>query len=256
MLQAHSLLWNYLWVAPNLLLIVLGLLIWRRGVSRHVPAFLAFAFVSAVGDLAVFTADVSPVSAVTFWRVDWAYLLVENFLKFVVIGEVFSRVLNPFPSLSRVGRIFVSGFGAALVLLATVVAVSSRGDSKVPLVSGAHLLEQTVFMVELGLIVLIFLFVSYFKLSWDRFSFGVLLGFGVSACAHLAGWAVSANTDLSAHGRTLLDFFDMAVHHLCVLIWGYYLLVPGKVSTKLTPPTLSEHNLDLWNRELERLLQQ
>jgi hypothetical protein len=42
---------------------------------------------------------------------------------------------------------------------------------------------------------------------------------------------------------------------VCVLIWFYYLLVPEKSSTKSAAP-LPEHSLDIWNRELERLLQQ
>ena len=123
------------------------------------------------------------------------------------------------------------------------------------LLSGYHLLEQTVFVIELGLVVFLFLFAAYFHLSWDRLSFGILLGLGVSACVHLATWAVVANASPSDHTRTLLEFLNMAVYHLCVLIWLYYLLVPKKVVTKFEAP-LPENNLALWNRELERLLQQ
>jgi uncharacterized membrane protein (DUF373 family) len=256
MLQAHSFLWNYLWVAPNVFLLILGFFIWKRGLSRQLPAFLAFAILSAVGDLAVFAADIAPwVSPVNFWRVDWAYLLIESFLKFIVIGEVFSRLLSPYPSLSRLGRVVVTAFGSVLVLVATLTAVYSQGDNKFLLISGFHLLEQTVFIVELGLIAFVFLFAGYFRLSWDRLSFGLLLGFGASACEHLAAWAIMTNADPSAHGRTLLDLLNMSAHHICVLIWFYYLLVPGKVAAK-TPTPLPENNLDLWNRELERLLQQ
>jgi hypothetical protein len=256
MLQAHSHLWNYLWVAPNVLLLVLGLLLWRRGLSRQCPAFLAFVILSGVGDLALFGADVSPsVSAVNFWRIDWASLLTESILKFFVIGEIFSRVLTPYPSVSRLGKALISGFGAVLVLLATLVAAFSHGDSTMRLISGAHLLEQTVFIIEMGLVLFLFVFAAYFRLSWDRLSFGVLLGFGLSACGHLTGWAVSTNADPSIQTRTLLDFFDMGIHNLCVLIWFYYLLVPQKVVRK-SAVSLPENNLAVWNRELERLLQQ
>jgi len=256
MLQAHSLLWNYLWIGPNVLLLLLALLLWRRGIWRQLPAFLAFAVLSALGDLAVFIADVLPwVSAVNYWRVDWASLLVETIIKFIVIGEVFSRVLNPYPSVSRLGRILVSGVGAVLVLLATLAAALAHGDSSVRLISGYHLLEQTVFLVELGLVLFIFLFAAYFGLSWDRRPFGVLLGFGVSACGQLTAWAIVANANPSAYGRTLLDFFEMATHLISVLIWMYYLLTAEKAVRKPAVP-LPENNLDVWNRELERLLQQ
>jgi hypothetical protein len=255
MLQAHSLLWNYLWVAPNVLLLLLGFFIWKRGFGRQYPTFLAFAILSSLGDLLVYTADIAPfVSATNFWRIGWAGVLLESLLKFVVIGEVFSRTLNHYPSIAQLGRRLISGFGAALVLVATLLAGFSKGDSTVRLISGMHLLEQTVFLIELGLIVFLFLFASYFRLTMDRFSFGILLGFGISTCEYLATWAIITNGDPSTVGRTLLDFLNMSTYHLCVLIWGYYLFVPGRVTASSTV-ALPENNLALWNRELERLLQ-
>ena len=63
-----------------------------------------------------------------------------------------------------------------------------------------------------------------------------------------------ANAELSLHQRTLLDFLNMATYHVCVLIWFYYLLIPEKSAA--TAVSLPENNLAIWNRELERLLQQ
>jgi len=255
MLQAHSFLWDYLWVAPNLFLLVLGIFLWKRGRSRQVPAFLAFAILSSAADLATFIADVAPsVSAENYWRAFWASLLLESFLKFVVIGEVFSRVFSPYPTVSRLGRLSASGLGAALVLLSGVVAGFAHGDSTFRIVAGAHILEQTVFMVESGLILFLFLFAAHFKLSWDRVSLGILLGLGISSCEHFATWAVIANASPSERVRTLFAFLNMATYHFCVLLWYYYLLVPSKVAVK-SPAPLPENNLSLWNRELERLLQ-
>jgi len=256
MLQAHSILWNYLWVAPNLFLLVVGFLISKRAISRHVPAFLAFTVLGALGGLAVFGADVAPfISAENYWRIEWARLLVESLLKFLVIGEVFSSVFTRYPSISRVSRITVSVFGAALVLMAGLIAGFAHGDNPRLLISGDHLLEQTVFVIESGLILFLFLFAAYFHLAWDRLSFGILLGFGISSCVHLGTWAVIANASPSEHARTLFAFLNMGTFHLCVLIWLYYVLVPQKVVKKSVVP-LPENNLAVWNRELERLLQQ
>jgi hypothetical protein len=256
MLQAHSLLWNYLWIAPNLVFLVVGLLIWKRGLARQFPAFLAFAIIGSLGNLVIFGADIAPfVSADNFWIITSANLLLEALLKFWVIAEVLSKLLVPYPSVSRLGRTLVSGFGAVLVLLAGVLAGFGQGDSEVRLISGYHLLEQTVFVIELGLVVFLFLFAAYFHLSWDRLSFGILLGLSVSACVHLATWAVVANASPSEHTRTLINFLNMGTYHLGVLIWLYYVLVPQKVGTKSEVP-LPENNLAVWNRELERLLQQ
>ena len=256
MLQAHSFLWNYLWVAPNLLLLVLAMVFWIRGLAKQYPAFVVFAVVSAVGEISVFAADVAPfVSAKNFWLIDWANLIIESLLKFVLVGEIFSRVLSSYSSISRFGRLFVSGFGAVLVLGASLVAAFSRGDSTERLVSGFHLLEQTVFIIALGLILFLFLFAGYFRLSWDRIAFGVLLGMGFSACVHLATWAIVANASPSETGRTYINFLNMVAYHVCVLIWFYYVLVPSKAVIK-SAVALPENNLAVWNRELERLLQQ
>jgi len=256
MLQAHSLLWNYLWIAPNVFFLILAALIWKRGQARQIACFLAFAILSSLGELVIFAADVAPsVSAEKFWSIDWVCLLIESFLKFLVIGEIFSRVFRPYPSISRLGRLLISGIGAALVLLAGTLAAFAQGDSTKWLISGAHLLEQTVFIIECGLIVFLFLFAGYFHLAWDRVSFGITLGLGISACEHLATWAIISNANPSAHARTLFAFLNMATYHLCVLIWFYYLLVPQKVATKSAVP-LPDNNLTVWNRELERLLQQ
>ena len=85
--------------------------------------------------------------------------------------------------------------------------------------------------------------------------FGILLGLGVSASVHLAPWSVTANASPSDHTRILLDFIDMAADHVVVLIWLFYVLVPQKVVTK-SEVLLPENNQAVWNRELERLLQQ
>jgi hypothetical protein len=108
-------------------------------------------------------------------------------------------------------------------------------------------------MIECGLILFLFLFTACFKLTWDRATLGIGLGRGISSSVHLATWAIAANGGLP-HGRPLLDVLNTATYHLCVLIWFYYFLVPQKSSTTSAVP-LPENNLDVWNRELERLLQ-
>ena len=255
MLQAHSFLWNYFWVAPNLYLLALGVLMWRRGLREQVPYFVAFALLIPTLDLVRFVLDVAPgVSPETYWIFTWGALIVESLLKFIVIGETFSRVLHLYPSLARLGKILISGFGAALVLLAALAAALSRDTSQVPIISGFHVMAQTHYLVQFGLTVFAFLFVAHFRLTWDRLSFGVMQGFGLASCVFLTTWAILANTNLSDHGRTLLDFLNFATYHFYVLLWVYYVLVPSRVAPRVTV-LVPEHNLELWNRELERLLQ-
>ena len=255
MLQAHSLLWHYLWVAPHLLLLLLAALLWRRKFHRHYPVFLIFAVATATGSLAVYAADEIPsVSGTTFWYVAWINLLVEALVTFALIGEIFGSVFGLYPSLAKLGKSLITGVGVVLVVLATLAAADTPKDNINLIVSGAHILEQTIYLIECGLILFLFVFAAYFKLGWSRSAFGITLGLGVSASVHLATWALMANGKFPAQYRIFLDFLNMAAYHVSVLIWFYYLLVPEKNISGPEDPPPPAHDLEIWNQELERLL--
>jgi hypothetical protein len=111
-------------------------------------------------------------------------------------------------------------------------------------------------VVQCGLIVFLFVFAAHFHLRWERRIFGITLGFGIVASTYLAHWALMADW-LFGQKTYLLDFPIMAIYQVCVLIWFYYLLVPGKGDSRhggsRLPPA---HHLEVWNHELERLLKQ
>ncbi len=256
MLQAHSLLWHYLWVAPNVLLLVLAILLRKRRSAIQPRIFFAFAILSSIGELAVYAADVlPPVDATTFWYVDWADLVLEGVLKFVLIGEIFALLFGSYAALAQLGKTVIRGAGIVLVFAAAMAAAYAPKNEFFGIISGANLLKQTTYLIECGVLVSIFLFSAYFHLSWPRQAFGIALGLSVSACIHLSTWALIDNSGLPHSTRVMLTFVNMATYHACVLIWFYYLLVPAKVATKSAVP-LPENNLDVWNRELERLVHQ
>lgn len=256
MFRAHSLLWHYLWVAPNLLLLILAFLMWKRRLIRQVPVFFAFAILTAVTELTEYATDVIPtVSAATYWRADWVNLLIEGALKFALVGEIFAHVFGSYESIARLGRLLIRALGVILVLAAAIAAAYAPQSSSHAIISGAWLLEQTTFIVESGLLAFIFVFSLYFHLVWDRRLFGIALGLSISSCVHLASWAILGNLGPLDPKRIIFVFLNMATYHAVVLMWFYYLLVPAKNITEAQrPSTLPENNLDAWNRELERLV--
>jgi hypothetical protein len=256
MLQAHSLLWHYLWLAPHVLQIALAIVLLRRGLHKLFPIFLAYIIFEAVEEFTLYGMDVLPwVRAETFWQAFWVGLIIEGFLKFALIGELFSHLLHPWPALGKLGSQLIRGTSAVLVLLATLAAAYAPIDNpQYSFISRAHILQQTLYIVECGLVLFLFLFAAHFKLAWDNRTFGIALGLGILSCEHMGAWAVMASGAL-LDKRYLLDLLNMATYHVCVLIWFYYLLIPQK-SAVTAAVSLPEHRLEVWNEELERLLQQ
>jgi hypothetical protein len=253
MLRAHSLLWRYLWLAPQVLLVGLAVLLWRRGFHKLFPIFFAYTLFQAVEELTLYTMDAIPsVTAEAWWKAFWIGLIIEGALKFAVVAELLRHLLRSRPALARMGsRLFVCT-AAGLALSAGVVAAFTPPYNPHWLVGGAQLLLQTLYIIQCGLILLLFMFAAFFKLAWDRLTFGIALGFGLIFSERLAAWALVVGGSLADRGY-LVDFLNMATYHVCVLIWFYYLLVPQKKPTT-SAVSLPDNNLAIWNRELERLL--
>ncbi len=197
MLQAHSFLWHYLWLAPNVLLLALAFLLYKNGLRKTFPVFFAFALFSPLCQFALYIADVTPsITPENFWRVDWASLLIEGPLKFAVVAEIFARVFGSYDSLARVGRLSIRGVGIALALAAALAAAYAPKDSLFGIVSGAHLLEQTIDFDCNWSPALHFSFAAYFALRPARPILGIALGLAIASCIHLAVRAVAANAGL------------------------------------------------------------
>jgi hypothetical protein len=280
MFQPHSYLWHYLWIGTSVLLVLLAVVFYRRSLQRQFPVFQIFLVFQGFSGASLYLMALAfrnfkppLVSGVFWWRASFGCLLVEVVLKFALLGEILSQVFKPYPALSKLGKNMIRGVGAVLVLAATLAAAFARGNDFHPMVAASHLLDLADFIIECGLLSFIFLFAAYFQLVWERLAFGIALGLGLAASVQLGTWALWSNLALSHHQRDLLDFLNMAAGHVSVLIWFYYVLTTPKASG-IKPDDDDHHNhlsdgdsreeeqeederqhdLVVWNRELERLL--
>jgi hypothetical protein len=255
MLQPHSLLWHYLWIAPDALLALLALAMLKRGLHRQFPAFFSYAVFESVGGAIVYAIDVTPslFSDRTYWWSYLSFLLVEVIVKLLVVGEVFTHLLRRYPTLGGFGKTLISGVGILLVFAATIIAAFAN-PTPFWLISATRILGRSASLVQCGLIILLIVFAAHFHLTWERRVFGIVLGFAINASVYVAFWALVTNWFFGSKSY-LMDFLIMATYHACVLIWCYYLLVPQKLPTT-SAVSLPESDLATWNRELERLLGQ
>jgi hypothetical protein len=244
-----------MWIAPNFLLALLAAAMWSKGLQRKFRFFFMYAVFEALQCAVLYPLDVIPwVRGETFWRAYFLTLLVEALISFLLISEIFAKIFDSYPAVARLGRFVIGGGGAILVIAAALTAARSPIENIFWAIPASHILQQAFYMVECGLLVLLFVIAGCFDLTWNREVFGIAFGLGISACVHLGTWAIIASGALPDK-RYLLDFLNLATYHLCVLIWFYYLLVPRSSATA-SAISLPENNLAIWNRELERLLQQ
>jgi hypothetical protein len=255
MLQPHSLLWHYFWLGPQVMQAALAVVVWRRGFFRRYPVFFTYLIFETIEQFVLYGMDLLPfVSGRTWWLTFCVALVIEGLIRLALIGELLSHLLRSRIAIAKISSRLMSFAGVVLVLAATLAAAYAPIDAhQFAMRYRATLLQQTLYMIECGLVLSLFVLGSFCHSTWSKAAFGIALGRGISSSVHLATWATMANGGLPST-RYVLDFLNMATYQVCVLLWFYYLLAPHKVAAT-SAVSLPESDVALWNREVERLIQ-
>ncbi len=246
-------LFYYLWVAPHILLAVILLLMVRRKLYRQFPIFFiytAFELFQFGVLLAVFV----HFGSLSSDRYRGAFSLgtaLSTALRFGIIYEIFADLFRNYNVLGELGKAWFRGTTVVLLLIGVGLA-STRGNGADVFFRIVPILDRTVSLMQCGLLLFLFMFARYFALSLRNYAFGIALGFGILASVELG---ISAIRSQIGVGSYLLDNLGMATYHGCVLVWIFYLAAPER-NTNRAPKKLPESDLEVWNEELQRLLQQ
>lgn len=250
-MQPHSFLWHYLWLAPHALQLIVALVMIRRGLVREFPVFFAYTVFQVVEEGTLFILDHNAaVSPYSYWYAHWVGLAIDVGLRFGVIYEIFSSVLQNYPGLKRLSRILFRGATVVLLFIAIIVAARAPDDGTLPLLSRVHILDVSVSIMQSGLLLLLLGFASYFGLSWRNFAYGIAFGLGIFATVDLA--AETARVWHGAVGGYAFDLITMVTYHCVVVTWLVYLLAPAMARRPVQE--LPENKLEQWNAELQSLL--
>ena len=250
----HSLLWHYLWLAPHTLQIVILVAMIRRQMLRDFPVFFTYTAFEIVQGTILFVLDHNAaVSAIQYWHTHWAGMIVSIALRSAIIYEIVVHLFRPYPAIERLGRTAFRWTAAFLVLVGAVVLARAPWDDPTRILFGIHVVSVAVSLVQCGLLLFIFVFSSYFNLSWRNYVFGIAVGMGILSLVNLAVASIEILA-WKAPGSYLLDFVSMATYHCSVLIWLWYSLAREPVH--YTVKDLPNSDLEKWNAELQRFLLQ
>jgi hypothetical protein len=248
-----SLLFYYLWIAPHILLGVILLLMIRRRLYKQFPIFLLYSAFELF-QFSVLLAVFIHTGSFSDERYRGAFALgtaISTALRFGIIYEIFAEVFRNYNALSELAKVLFR-WATIVLLLIGVALAGAHGSGADGFLLIVPTLDRTVSLMQCGLLMFLFLFSRYFALSWRNYAFGIALGFGILASSELANSAIRSQLGT---GSYLLDNLGMATYHCCVLIWIFYLAAPER-STRRTIKKLPANDLEVWNEELQRLLQQ
>jgi hypothetical protein len=247
-------LWHYLWIVPHLILIGVAIAMWRRKLVRQFPVFFAYVVEEIVQFLVLYPLAISPaVSAQTYVRYEAIGLGISTGLRFGIIHEIFAYTFRNYRSFSAFGKPLFRWGTATLLMIGLFAAVFVGGHDTLHVLSVLWVLSRTASFLQCGLLVILFFFSSYLGLSLRNQVFGIALGLGIFACVDLVSAAIRA--EFGTEHTTRLDYYTMAVFHLSVLIWLAYAWLPER-AMNFAVKAVPEHDLDHWNEELQRLIQQ
>ena len=246
-------LFYYLWIAPHALQVVLAAAMIRRRLQRK---FLMF-FLYTLFELCQFSFLIFLASSKSLlnpsYREAFAFGTAASVtLRFGIIYEIFNDLFSGYKAIKHVGERAFRWAAALLLLLGAGLASGTLTATVQTPLDALYVIDQTISIIQCGLLVCLFVLASFYGLSMKSVSFGIALGFGLLECNALAAAALRTHVG----SKYFWDFFVMGIYHVCVLVWLFYVLIPEKPSSPPPDSQIPEHDLDAWNDELQRLIRQ
>src|SRR5580692_4258246 len=209
----------YLWCAQPILQSVVAVVLWRRKLHKQFPIFFLFLLAQVLNFAITFPLYLTG-NLKIYFGFFWLGEAVNAVLGFKVIHEIFIDVFRPYHTLKDLGTLLFKWAGVVMLLVSVVVAFSNSIEQS-PLVHAITTLQQSVRIVQLGLILFLLLFSRFLGVSRKQVSFGVSLGFGLIAGAELMLIALSAGGFVKT---VELDPVNMLAYNVALLVWLGYAL--------------------------------
>ena len=236
-----------LWLTPIALLAVIVIVMVVKGLNKRMPYFFSYTTFVVLSNLAMLGVVIRPNPQIYFWGY-WIQNLISWGLGLAAIYEIYANLLKEYTVLQKVGAYLFWIMGVVLVTIAVGTAFSAPG-------SDSHILrmlltlERSVRIVECGLLVALFIFASFFGLSWKNYLFGIALGFAVFLSMQLA--AIAIRIVAGVRFDQLFGWLQSIFYNFGVLVWTFYVVKRWRVEDlRLLPKT----QLAEWNDTLQELL--
>ena len=245
----------YLWVGPHIFLAVCLWVLLRRGLRKQFPFFVTYLLFESVYFLATFVADLrslwDPTHSLHAYRliVVWGMGII-SLISFGVIYELVNQLILSRSTLAKTLQPVIR-WSAAVLLLLAAVASARLGVTLDRMTNVFEVLDFSTSVLQVGLLLVLFLFSRVLRIPWRSLAVGIALGLGILGCVELSAAPLFAV--FHVHRYALIDDVRMAGFHVCVLVWLGYLIFPERGPTFAGGP-LQTSDLESWNHELQKMV--
>lgn len=218
--MSSSPLYLALWILQPVLQGVIAILMFRRRLHKSFPVFFAYMPVQ----IAIFCLGF-PIYHL--FRGDrfyfYAYCIltaVDLIFNFKIIHEIFLDIFHPYAALRDLGNALFK-WGALVMVLVSVVLISATPGWGDPFTRTMFVVQRSVRLVQCGLLVFLLAFCKSLEVSWKRLSFGLSVGFGLTAASDLLTNALYTGRHMSHNIENILT---SASCDLSLLVWLLFTL--------------------------------
>jgi len=177
--------------------------------------------------------------------------IVTVFLALAVIFETIKCILPEYPFL-KAGLNLAKMLGAVAALTAILMmALAEAGPGSDHIFDLIVLAERSVKFMQASWLILVMMLISYYGISWRRYSVGIIVGFGVHAALTLAFFELRTHANLVSNAIFVLC--NLAAYDISAVIWAVFFLRPWR---SLPAAHLPETNLSEWNDAVTAYTQQ
>jgi hypothetical protein len=246
----HALVALFLWISPHVLLGVLAVVLYKRGLYRDFPCFFAYVLYEIAEFVLMFTLYFRA-TASQYALAYYSTLTLSLILRFGVIDEVSKDLFRQSMFLKASARRSLQCVTGLLLVLGVLLAVYAPAENGVKWIAGMSSINRGVALVQCGLLLSLLIFSRFLGLSWHRPTFGIALGLGVLTSVDLAVRAVFSEF-VRGVGSAYMDVLITGTYLVCVFVWIGYSLVPEIKPESVA--VLPRVEVETWNTELQHLL--
>ncbi|HEX9111290.1 MAG TPA: hypothetical protein VF845_07410 [Terriglobales bacterium] len=233
-----------------MLLAVVAAVMLRRQRHRDFPVFFSYLLFEILQFCVLFAMSrrLVSVSVPTYVELDLFGRAGSIAFRFGMIQEMLEAPVAHCAPLRRTVARMLRCAAAVLALLAAVFIGSVYSWNFRELIVPAYAINQTLNILQCGLLVFVFLWHRYLGLKMQDFVVGIALGMGLVAGLEPLLHALENSRAVDSQ---IFNFLRMGAYHVSVLIWLYFARVPDKVTSDSA--VASFPGARKWAGELERI---